>query len=82
MKTPSTASSEHGYWVPGPDVFVPFEYVYYWHPDSDSLLKTTVRDPDPTLVELQEHEYIILNLDFLDREARNLIVATEIEELI
>lgn len=79
--TRSAASSE-GYWTPGPDVFVPYEYVFYWHPESDSLIRTTVRDPDPLLVELQEHEYIILRLDYLDRDARNLIVATAMEELI
>jgi len=62
--------------VPGEDVFIPFEYVYYWHPESDCLIKSSSRLDDPELDELTEREYMLLVLFQLDEEAFDLIVDT------
>jgi hypothetical protein len=75
----SATSSESGYWVPGEDVFVPFEFAYYWHPESDSLIKSSTRLDDPNLEELSEREFILLQLFQLDEEAFDLIADTTAE---
>jgi len=62
------------------DTDVPFKYVYYWHPESDALFQTTERDPDPHLIELKEHEFVIIRLARLDWEAASLIIELRDED--
>lgn len=75
-----TSSNESGYWVPGDDVFVPFEFVYYWHAESDSLMKSSRRLDEPDLDEITEREFVMLKLLQLDKSAFDLI-ADSVAEL-